>query len=73
MCNPLLRKNSVIAIIGVHDGETHANLSVRTLPDMFGINFSFLKEKVAQLWKAKSIVTGTCTESKNRGTRNRCN
>ena len=31
----------MIAIIGIHDGEAHANLSVRTGPDMFGINFSF--------------------------------
>ena len=29
---------------------------------MFGINFSF-KKKIAQLWKAKSIVTGTCIEN----------
>ena len=40
----------MIAIIGVHDGEAHANLSVPTGPAMFGIN-CFFRRKVAQLWK----------------------
>ena len=42
------------AIIGVHYGEAHVDLSVRTEPAMLGIFFLF------KLWNAKSIVTGTC-------------
>ena len=36
-----VQTNSVLAVIGVHDGEAHVNLSFRTEPAMFGIKFSF--------------------------------
>ena len=39
--NLYVQTNSVLAVIGVHDGEAHVNLSFRTEPAMFGIKFSF--------------------------------